>query len=274
MTTLYIDGDGIAYRCGFAVEKTKYLVQEPAEYHSSTYSPFENAKEANAYAEGKPAKIWSRKEVEPLGHAVALVDSVISSLCDRFSSNEMAVYLTPSVGNFRDSIATFAKYKGNRDFTVRPVYYRELYDHLITNYGATYAVGEEADDALGIALTADPEGICVAFDKDLLQVPGRHFNWVDKAEITISKADGKRRFWGQVLAGDPTDNVPGCAGIGPKKANAYLSEIASDVEAWNVVLEVYREKYGNEEGTARALETARLVYIRRKPQEIWSPPSD
>jgi len=276
MITLYIDGDGIAYRCGFAVEKTKYLVQEQAEYGSSTFAPFDNAKEARAHAESKNvigAKIWSRKEVEPLGHAIALVDSVLSNLYDRFGTKSGVLFLTPSVGNFRDAIATYAKYKGNRDAAPRPTYYRELYSHLIETYGATYATGQEADDSLGIALTQDPQGVCVSLDKDLLQVPGRHYNWVDKSETVVSKKTGSLNFWTQVIAGDPTDNVPGCEAMGPIKAGRALADCRSDAEAWKVALKIYKEKYGEEEGTKRAIETARLVYIRRRPEEVWAPPN-
>lgn len=268
---LFVDGDGVGYRCGFAVEKTKYLVMD----HEGRFRTFENAKEARTHQETVAIKsdVWSRRELEPLENALHLVDVVFNGLIDKYRPDRTFVYLSPSVGNFRESIATVAKYKGNRDLAVRPTYYKELFKHMVDRWGAEYAVGQEADDSLGIALTTDPTGVCVSFDKDLLQVPGRHYNWVEKVECTVALPESKLRFWQQALSGDPTDNIPGAAGIGSKKAEAYLKEVRGDKAAWETVLKVYNEIYGNDEGYKRALETARLVYVRRKTDETWSPPS-
>ena len=270
-TKVLIDGDGIIYRCGFAVESTKYLVLDI----NGKFRIFDDARGANGFlreiGEDTGATRWSRKEIEPVENALHLVDVVMDSL-NVLYGHDRSVYLTPSIGNYRERIATVAKYKGNRDFVARPTYYKEVTDYLVEKYGAEYAVGQEADDSLGISLTSISGAVCVSFDKDLLQVPGRHYNWVEKTECVVGVAEGKRRFWQQVLSGDATDNVPGASGIGAKKAEQLISGVRGDKEAWNAVLEVYTEIYGKEEGYKRALETARLVYIRRKPEEIWAPP--
>lgn len=268
---LLIDGDGIGYRCGFAVEKAKYLVLDS----EGQFRIFDGAKEARGFEEGHslPCTRWSRKEVESVENALHLVDIIIGSISTQYGTGDLRIFLSPSVGNFRDQVATFAKYKGNRDAAQRPVHYHAIFDYLETKYGAEYAVGQEADDSLGIALTRDPGAVCVSFDKDLLQVPGRHYNWVDKKEQVIGRKEGALRFYGQVLSGDATDNVPGCSGIGAKTATKILASCKSDREAWGVVLKTYIETYGNEEGLARAVETAKLVWIRREEGQEWSPPA-
>lgn len=266
---LLIDADGLVYRCGFAVEKTKYLV---------TYGKKEDEEEFIAYCDdhkhakekaGEHGFIWSRKEVEPVENALHLIDTVIGALPPH---NDRELWLTPAIGNFREGIATQAKYKGNRDYTTRPKYYREITNYLIDRYGARYTEGQEADDELGIRLTDLGDQACiVSFDKDLLQIPGQHYNWVTREGNTIGVKEASLNFYRQILSGDPVDNVPGVPGIGAVKAGKILADVKSPKEAWGLILEEYRNAFG-EEGSEIALETARLVYIRRRRDEIWSPP--
>jgi 5'-3' exonuclease len=144
-------------------------------------------------------------------------------------------------------------------------------DYLVGKWGAVSTVGQEADDAIGIDMSANPGSVCVSFDKDLLQLPGRHYDWVAKEERTVSAKEAGKFFWQQTLSGDATDNVPGCKGIGAIKAAKLLEDCNSNKECWERVLSVYKDVHGDE-GEAFAVETARLVYVRRKNNEMWSPP--
>ena len=271
---LLIDADGIIYRCGFAVEKTKYLVTGTTTDGDGIYivnccDSFADANsEAKSRENDEGIRIWSRKEIEPIENAYHLVNTVLRSLPE----GKKELWLTPSVGNFRDKIATLAKYKGNRDYVNRPKYHRELTQFLIEEWGARYTEGQEADDELGIRATEEGDkALIVSFDKDLLQIPGRHYNWVEKVETTVSPKDASLNFYAQILSGDPVDNVPGLPGIGTVKARRILSNVVSPLDAWNRVKEAYINEFGDD-GIMYALETARLVYVRRKRDEIWSPP--
>ena len=68
------------------------------------------------------------------------------------------------------------------------------------------------------------------------------------------------------------DNVPGVPGIGAVKARKILADVKNPRQAWERCLDTYREAFGAD-GEAIALETARLVYVRRKREEIWEPPT-
>jgi hypothetical protein len=270
MPTLQIDGDVVVYRCGFAVEKTQYLVTDASYTVLRGFAAA--AKDAKSdLVEYDTDVLWSRKEVEPESHALALVKSVIGDIRDRYPNHEPYIWLSPSVGNFRERIATRAKYKGNRDSQHRPVHFNAIRDYLCSKYGARTTAGQEADDAIGIGMHDAPGSVCVSIDKDLKQIAGTHYNWVDKTESTISPRQAALNFYTQILAGDATDNVPGIEGIGPRKAAAILDKVSGAKEAWQRCLGAYGDVYGKD-GEAFALETARLVYVRRKPDEIWSPP--
>lgn len=267
MPKLLIDGDVVVYRCGFAVEKSHYLVTSD----SGIRGEVDNARDAKGLA-SDTGLIWSRKSVEPESHAIKLVNTVMDDIICRYGdSHEPVVYLSGS-SNFRDGIARRAKYKGNRDAAVRPVHHKLIREHLCERYNASYTDGEEADDAIGIGMYAEPGSISVSIDKDLHQLAGRHYNWVTKEESVVSPRAANVFFYQQVLTGDPTDNVPGIKGIGPVKARALLAGCKGAKDAWRVCLDAYRSAYGADDGHAFAVETAQLVYIRRKPAEIWYPP--
>lgn len=272
---LLIDADGLIYRCGFAVEKTKYLVTDPIENNYAVLTGCDNSRDANDFIKQtdpdstKNLLLWSRKEFEPVENAYHLINQVIDSMPEH---DTRELWLSPSVGNFREQIAKQAKYKGNRDYANRPKYYRELTEYLIDRFGAKYTEGQEADDELGIRATEEGDrALIVSFDKDLLQIPGRHYNWVTKETTEISPKDAALNFYAQILSGDPVDNVPGLPGIGSVKARKILSGVVSPSDAWERVKEAYINEFGDD-GIKYALETARLVYVRRKRNELWEPP--
>jgi DNA polymerase I len=255
---LLIDADGVAYRAAWTMEKTKYLaVTDDGKLHY-----LDTSKEAKS---GPGAwTIWSRKELKDESEALMLTGLILKDIYERYPQREAVLWLSPSVGNFRDSLAKRAKYKGNRDAQPRPVHLKAIRAHLIDKYGALVAEGQEADDELGIGLTENPGAVCVSFDKDLRQIPGTHYDWVKKEEKVVGKAEGWMNFWVQVLAGDTVDNVPGIEGMGPVGARKILDGATGNKECWHRAVTVYKEKYGPDVGYTYALETARLVWVRRK----------
>lgn len=281
MKSILIDGDGFIYRCGFAVEKTRYLVWS------------EDLKEAcfvNSHKEAEQVvgpdgfdTIWSRKELEPLENATKLLDIQLDKIFQRYKDYEdKRVILSPSTGNFRDALATFAKYKGNRDGQQRPKYYGQLLDHLLSKYVHMVRThsGGEADD--GIAEYAfrmgNVDNVVVSIDKDLDQIPGLHYNWVKETEYVVDKKQACINLYGQILAGDPTDNIPGIEGCGPKTAHKMLENCTSSSDCWKVVRDAYTSKYDTVkpgEGMKRAMETAQLIYLRKEGvDKPWNPPNN
>lgn len=266
MRKLLVDGDSLVYRCGFAAEKTKYLVL----WEDGEYLQYDSAKQAKEKAAKDGGLVWSRKEYEPLEFCLATVKNALAKIRTDLGG-ELEVWLSPSVGNFRDQIAARAKYKGNRDGALKPKNYKDIVNYLVTNHGAQYALGMEADDALAIGLTRDSTAVCVSTDKDLLQVPGQHYNWVAKKSVRVSKKQGAFNLYSQVLSGDATDNIPGIEGVGPETAAKILEGSVSTKDLWNRCVDSYIANYG-EAGIHYAVETARLVYLKRSPEDHWTPP--
>ena len=175
MSKLLIDGDVLVYRAGFAAEKTNYLVTELRKIVAETATAAD-AKEL--VTEGR--LLWSRKVPDPVEKAITIIDVMIADIRARFAGMKTEVYLS-GVGNYRYGIATRKSYKGNRD-TPKPVHSKALVEHLVKR-GAIVSAGEEADDMLGIAATSNPGSVIASVDKDLLQIPGKHYDFVTKEEV-------------------------------------------------------------------------------------------
>ena len=264
VSKVLVDGDLIVYRAAWATEKTKYLVTDGEGV--GAMRECDTAKEAKQHALDTDY-IWHRKELKEEHEALNLVDTIMRDIRARYDDGTLQVYLTTEMPTFRDFIAKRRRYKAGRG--VKPTHYGAIREHLINEWSAVVTEGEEADDAIGIA--ADLDSVIVSFDKDLDQIPGLHYDWTEKEEYEVSKKDATIFFYSQILSGDATDNVPGLEGIGEKKAQFILHNVKSPKEAWDRVLEKYIQHYGDD-GPLFAMETARLVYVRRRAGEMWTPP--
>jgi hypothetical protein len=179
-----------------------------------------------------------------------------------------------SENNFRYQI--YPEYKANRT-KPPPRYLPDVLEYLHSDWQANIAIGQEADDALGIEQCKvfagdidDPveyTSIICSIDKDLLQIPGRHFNFVKGIFQEVNPLEGIRHFYKQMLIGDTSDNVFGVYGIGPTKASKALNHIESQDEMYDVVLQLYDGDKG------RVLMNGQVLWIRQQEQQIWNPPN-
>lgn len=254
---LLIDGDAHVYRCGFAGEKTKYLVNA-----LEAYREFDTAKEAKAWADtnkGLGGHIWSRKEYEPIENVLQMVKYSLQQVLDLFKTNEYRIYIGGR-GNFRNDI--YPDYKANRDGVAKPRYYREIREYLVAHWGASLVDGMEADDAIGIDNSRTPGAIIVAVDKDLDQLKGRHFNWVTGVNYDVTAESGLRFFYEQLLSGDNADNIPGLKGVGAITAKKIVKEFKTPKEIAHECYRRYELEFGS---SAREIieRNSKLLWIRR-----------
>jgi DNA polymerase-1 len=191
--------------------------------------------------------------------ANARADKIIDDILVETGSDSFEVWLSGQ-NNFRYSV--FPEYKVGRRDTPRPKWEHQVKDHLTKKWFALWSEGCEADDMLGIRATElGDDSIIVTIDKDLKQIPGKHYNFVKKEHFTVSEADGFRFFCWQLIVGDPTDGIKGILGMGPKKADALLE--ANPPEEW---LSLIEERYSCWEEMDM---NAQCLYIHRKKGDSW-----
>lgn len=209
------------------------------------------------------------KDDEPVEYALATVRTSINNIWEKFGKQGQ-LFLTGKE-NFRDRVATIQIYKGNRDPANKPKYYSEIREYMIAHHPTTIVNFMEAEDRCGIIqYSAKERNTCiVGVDKDLLCIPGWHYNPVKDVMQYVTLPEANENFWTQVLTGDRVDNIRGIEGMGPKTAAKIIKPCERD---WNrmqeAVLAEYEKVYGNE-GWAAMHETAQLIWILRKENETY-----
>lgn len=271
---ILVDGDIVVFRAGFACEKTAYFIN-----HEGEPKRFQYKKELLAFCaeNGVEDPVYETDvELEPVRNAIHTTGLMLQSFLEDLNANrsDIRVHLS-GPNNFRYGVATYKPYKGNRDAAHRPTHEQAIKAYLVEEWGATYSVDQEADDDLGIAQYAawdrgeEEDSIIVSLDKDLMMIPGLHFNFVKKETKLVTLPQANRAFWKQLVTGDTTDNIPGIPGAGPKAADALLA--GPDFK--QAIANRYKNTYGPEWRDAMT-EMGRLLWIRRHPNEWWNIPEE
>lgn len=238
-----IDADLLLYRCGFSADAQAKKEFGDPDYEMEDYTS------------------WA------LSTTRTTIEGILMQFPD---SKEFKLYVS-GAGNFREQIASILPYKGNRDPSHRPKYYKEIKDYLTGYWEAEVVDGREADDALGCEQWKNPNrSTCiVSIDKDLLMIPGHHYNWVKQEFVDVSLNDANLHFYRQMLEGDRTDNIPGITGVGVKTVDKLFKECAGDLTAVKTkVLEYYDKQYGQQAGSAYD-EVASLLFIQREEGKTY-----
>jgi len=139
---------------------------------------------------------------------------------------------------------------------------------LVIEYNSRVTVGQEADDAIAIRATElGPDTIIASIDKDFLQVPCVHYNFMRDTFTRSSEFYGLKRFYSQILTGDITDNIVGLYKVGPKTAEKMLKDCETEKDLWETCVKAY------DGDTDRVVENARLLWLRRYEGQMWEPPT-
>jgi DNA polymerase-1 len=220
-------------------------------------------------------------ENDPQEIAEIRCDELIRKILHDTNSLHYKTFLT-GTDNFRKKL--FPEYKANRKDKPRPKWLQACRDHLVKYWHAEIVDGKEADDALGIEQTAhELDSVICSIDKDLLQIPGFHYNFVKQEEKFISPFDGMRNFYKQLITGDSADNIPAFDG---KLRNSIpkfvqklldpLDEMIEELDMYNYAYKVWEEEFGNPLGFKHLEERlhthASLLYIWRKENDKWIKP--
>ncbi|MTD92891.1 hypothetical protein GIW81_00925 [Hyphomicrobium sp. xq] len=244
MTTLLIDGDILVYRWAYGAEK------------------------AIDWDDG----IWTLHA--DANEACAMLDDNIAKLMKMLGAKNVVVALTGK-RNFRKEL--WPGYKANRTKQRKPLCMPAVREHIAANYACLVCDGIEADDLLGIAGTKPgdrAERIIVTEDKDLLQIPGFHYrpSQPHGGVFAVTREEGEKLHLAQSIAGDPTDNYPGCPGYGIARARKMVEAAPK----WETVRDAYLSAGLTERDALTQARLAKILtydwfnHATRKPI-LWTP---
>lgn len=191
------------------------------------------------------------------------IDDMMKRILETTGATKYECFIT-GANNFRYTVDP--NYKANRKGKVDPIFRADANAYLVTDFGATVTDGVEADDAIGIAASAEgtDERIICSIDKDLLMLPGDHYNWRKNEFTFVTPLDGLRSFYRSFLTGDTADNIVGVRGLGPVKSARYINDLESEEDMFATVQILYDDDQ-------RLLKNGQLLYIHRQENDSWIP---
>lgn len=267
-----VDGDILINKAAFAAESRWYEVDG---------TKFQYKREAEKHVKDNGGVIEKHKDVLPVWIAKQMVDQMLASITDSTGCSNTHVIVAPPSGTTIFRHDAYPQYKANRKDLERPEHASALRSYLIDRHNAEIANDMEADDLLGIIQCAEKGTIIASIDKDLLMIPGLHYNMdskkiafsSDPGELTLRvksnksldlKGTGFKWFAAQMLLGDTVDNIPKPAkGMGPRKVHELLKDVNDIDSMWKVVQQVYGK-------SDLDLDTnATLLWILRHGSKSW-----
>lgn len=226
-----IDGDIVAYRCAASCEPTK-----------------------------------AKPERETVDDAKHRAENLLQDIVHDTEATSYKVFLGGGK-NFRKEI--WPEYKAHRT-KPNPAYLPDVQQFLVEYWDATFTDGIEADDALGIASSTEEESsVIVSIDKDLLQLPGLHYNFVTKNWTPVDSDTGDFNFWRQMVLGDRADNVFGFDGKARNDVPQMLLGAINELRDMSFAEDRFRyvlDMYDSEE---RFVTNFKLLWILRTPEIEW-----
>ena len=303
--TVLVDADPLVYRVGFACEHAAYTLTwadvDPAHRDDPDYDTvrtgfFDNAERCEEYQRLlalDPAEVLRERNItpEPLSYCLRSlresVDNIQKFVAQYLSFQGQRVgatklYLTGG-NQFRDKLATIKPYKGNRDRSKRPFWYKEIREYLVSVWEAEVCEIIEADDAvaLGQWQTEDlGDSIICTLDKDLRMVPGYHYSYYKQKAERIGFEDALHNFYKQLLLGDSSDNIPGLHRVGDATVKELLPVPLPEKEMFEVALQAYSENMErfperhapHTDPLSSLIENGRLLWMMDQPDRLWTPP--
>lgn len=206
-----------------------------------------------------------------MSEAKAEADRQVQEIKRDLKSDDILVVFSDKI-TFRHKM--WKAYKQNRAGKRKPLGISELKDWMMEVFPSELYPNLEADDAIGIIVTEDPENrVAVSGDKDFGTLPVMWYNHLKKVLRTITVAEANYFHLIQSLMGDMTDGFAGCKGFGQITADKWLKKHGA---YWESVVDAYESKGQDAED---ALMNARLARILRAGEydkethevTLWNP---
>ena len=208
------------------------------------------------------------------------IDDFVENIKEQTKADEVTMCISHQ-NNFRKMLNP--QYKANRKATRKPMCFVPAKKYVMENYHYEIQPWLEADDVIGILATYDngEELIVVSEDKDLLTIPGMHWDIKNQTLWEQDKDTADYLFYKQALTGDSVDNYQGCPGIGPKKAEKILDECENfgfePKHVWKAIVTAYENAGLNEDDALLQARMARILrhgeYVMSEPL-YWSPENE
>lgn len=183
-------------------------------------------------------------------------DSFITHILLSVKATHYIGFLSPSQ-SFRK--LQFTSYKANRDKLIRPPLIHEMKVYLMTRWLFRRLDNLEADDGVNICKKLISDSVICSPDKDVLNLPGTHYNYKKDEWVTTSEESAIRYFWEDMIIGQSGDGISGLKG----KGKAYVKEVFKEFlpDYRKIVFDEYIKAYGEYKGIEEFYKNYKLLKI-------------
>lgn len=153
------------------------------------------------------------------------IDTAIMNILVKTKATEYVGFIQGPDKSFRHK--AFKTYKANRKEEApewMDKWKNLIYQYLINTWKFEQVNDMEVDDAVAIVCSKEKDWVLAHIDKDLDQIPGKHYNFKKEFHYEVSEHEALMKLYTQYLTGDTTDNIKGVPGIGPAKAVKIFSD--------------------------------------------------
>lgn len=237
-----VDADSLVWKASAAVEKKTWWALVHDEQGSSWVSfPGMMLRQVNEAVKNFPDTVLEQRTVEePVENALQIAKSRVTKIYNRLEEltqepiDSFILILSPAGKTcFRYEVAQTVPYKSKRP-PGKPKHWQAVRDYLVQQWGARICEDQlEADDALGIMSTSQEylnKSIIASIDKDMLTVPGWHYNYDTDHLRKLDDFESIRYLVRQVLTGDAADSIPGLKNVGRITAKKLIDQWHSDID--------------------------------------------
>jgi len=204
-----------------------------------------------------------------LQEAINTCDTYMNDILNITHADSYILYLTTGE-TFRHKLDD--SYKANRVGMEKPLWFKEVKQHLADQWGAIEVEGLEADDLVSITKNYLPNSFIIAADKDVLDcIPGRHFDARKNKScfIETSREEAIYNFAISLLTGDAIDGVPNLIkGMGPKTAETELLLRMENNNPIISALQVFISYLGQYQGISRFSRQYQLLKILENLEQL------
>lgn len=176
-------------------------------------------------------------------------------------------------GNFR--FAIYPEYKANRANLPKPKHWAAIREYLVVNWNAKVTDGHEADDAMGVAQSLDPDNsVICSIDKDMLMIPGYNYNFVKQEMVFIEEPAATRWLYYQALMGDKVDNIPGFDGKMRSKVPKKMQWMVDFLNMMPQEIQMYDFLTDQHFADVDLDVCLKCLWIWRKEGDVWVNPHE
>jgi 5'-3' exonuclease len=212
-------------------------------------------------------------EQNDVGLACWQAGEMIERILDETQASSYSCFLTGS-DNFRFSI--YSEYKANRKDAIKPKWHSAIREYLCERWNAQVSDGCEADDMMGIAQekSLTQVSIICSIDKDMMMIPGHHYNFVKKEFIDVEEPDATRWLYYQAIMGDKVDNIPGFDGKMRSKVPKFMQWMIDELEEFDNEAEMYAFVKDQHQSPEMLDIYLKCLWIWREEGNIWKNPME